>query len=72
MNRDQIQGKWSEIKGEVKRQWGELTDDDFKYAEGDLEKLWGRVQQRYGEKKEGLRAEFDRLIERISPKKDAA
>ena len=72
MTRDQIQGKWHEIKGEVKRVWGDLTDDDFTYAKGDLQKLYGRVQQKYGEKKQGLRAEFDKLIDKISPRKDAA
>lgn len=72
MTRDQIVGKWTEIKGEAKRIWGDLTDDDFTYAQGDMEKLYGRIQQRYGEKKQGLRDSFDRFIDKISPKKDAA
>ena len=72
MNRDHIMGKWTEIKGEAKRMWGDLTDDDFKVAEGDLERLWGRVQQRYATKRENLRQEYDKFVEKYMPKKDAA
>ena len=32
MNKDQLQGKWLQMKGEVKRQWGKLTNDDQAYA----------------------------------------
>ncbi|MGZ9151470.1 MAG: CsbD family protein [Nitrospira sp.] len=52
MNADQFKGKWIQFKGEVKKQWGEFTDDDLKQAEGDYDKFMGRVQERYGDKKE--------------------
>ena len=29
MNKDIINGKWKEIKGKLKQQWGELTDDEI-------------------------------------------
>ena len=48
MNRDQVEGKWHEIKGEAKIQWGKLTDDDLAQFDGTQEKLVGIVQQRYG------------------------
>ena len=46
MNEDILKGKWKQLKGEVKSQWGKLTDDDLDRAEGDAEKLIGRVQER--------------------------
>lgn len=52
MNADQFKGKWQQFKGEAKRQWGKLTDDDFTEAEGNYDKFVGRVQERYGDKKE--------------------
>ena len=52
MNADQFKGKWGQFKGEVKKQWGNLTDDDLTQAEGDYDKFVGRVQERYGDKKE--------------------
>ena len=48
MNADVIKGKWHQLKGEVKSQWGKLTDDDLDRVAGDSEKLIGRVQERYG------------------------
>jgi hypothetical protein len=29
MNWDRIEGNWKQFKGQVKEQWGNLTDDDF-------------------------------------------
>jgi uncharacterized protein YjbJ (UPF0337 family) len=59
MNWDQIQGKWTQMKGSVKQQWGKLTDDDLEVIAGSKEKLIGRLQERYGIKKEEAQREFD-------------
>lgn len=48
MNKDQLAGKWNELKGQAKVRWGRLTDDDLTSAEGHTEKLAGRIQERYG------------------------
>ena len=48
MNEDTMKGQWKQLVGEAKRQWGKLTDDDLLRAEGDVEKLAGCVQERYG------------------------
>ena len=52
MNADQFKGRWIQFKGEVKKHWGKLTDDDLMQIEGNYEKFIGRVQERYGDKKE--------------------
>lgn len=54
MNAEQFKGKWAQFKGEAKRQWGKLTDDDMTEAEGNYDKFIGRVQERYGDKKEDV------------------
>ncbi len=54
MNAEQFKGKWQQFKGEAKRQWGKLTDDDLTEAEGNYDKFIGRVQERYGDKKEDV------------------
>ena len=48
MNRDTLQGKWHQLKGEAKVRWGKLTDDDLDQVAGNAEKLIGRIQERYG------------------------
>jgi uncharacterized protein YjbJ (UPF0337 family) len=48
MNTDIISGKWTQLKGQMQAKWGDLTDDDFKVAEGNAEYLQGKLQERYG------------------------
>jgi uncharacterized protein YjbJ (UPF0337 family)/gas vesicle protein len=43
-----LQGRWNEIKGKAKTQWGNLTDDDLTRIEGDYDQLVGLIQQKYG------------------------
>jgi len=48
MNWDQVEGKWKQMKGAVKEQWGKLTDDDLDVIAGKRDKLIGKLQERYG------------------------
>jgi uncharacterized protein YjbJ (UPF0337 family) len=43
-----LKGNWNIIKGKLKQSYGELTDDDLKYLEGQEEELVGRIQKRIG------------------------
>jgi uncharacterized protein YjbJ (UPF0337 family) len=61
MNEDQVRGKWAQIRGRAKRAWGELTDDDFKKAEGSVEKLYGIIQEKIGDTNEAIRAKLGKL-----------
>ncbi|ODU46278.1 CsbD family protein [uncultured Aquimonas sp.] len=48
MNSDRIKGKWKQLTGRMKSEWGRLTDDDLAYVEGHRDYLVGKVQERYG------------------------
>ena len=52
MNKDTFKGEWKQLKGNIKQQWAELTDDDLTHAEGSFDKLVGRIQECYGDTKE--------------------
>jgi uncharacterized protein YjbJ (UPF0337 family) len=54
MNKLQIKGNWNVIKGKLKQQYADLSDDDLKYAEGKEDELLGRIQKRTGESKEEI------------------
>jgi uncharacterized protein YjbJ (UPF0337 family) len=54
MNSDQMKGKFKQLAGEIKRKWGQITDDDVTQAEGSTEKLVGKIQERTGERREEI------------------
>ncbi len=60
MNTDTFKGQWKQFQGELKRQWGQFTDDDLMQIEGNYEKFVGKVQERYGEKKDDVVGWADR------------
>lgn len=62
MNKDIIKGKWKEIKGSLKKQFGKLTDDDLEQINGSYEKLEGRLQKAYGYKKDQVDKEIDKFL----------
>lgn len=62
MNSDILEGKWKQLKGAVKDQWGKLTDDDIDRISGNYDKFEGTLQERYGWKKEDARRELDNWL----------
>lgn len=51
MELNRITGKYKQIKGKVKEQWGYLTDDPFYIITGKREKIEGKIQALYGNTK---------------------
>jgi uncharacterized protein YjbJ (UPF0337 family) len=66
MNKDVIEGKWKQLRGEVKKWWGQLTDDDLDTVAGNRDKLIGKLQERYGYAKERAEEEIDRRLREYS------
>ena len=69
MNWDQIEGKWKQMKGAVKQQWGKLTDDDLDVIAGKKDELVGKIQERYGISKEKAEQELNNW-NAVSPASD--
>ena len=65
MNRDEIEGKWKQLKGRAKEQWGDLTDDELDQAEGRRDRMVGLVQERYGKTREDAEREVDSWMSRL-------
>lgn len=65
MNKDMLEGKWKEMRGQMKIWWGKLTDDDLDQAAGKAEKIIGLLQQRYGYTRERAEEEFNRRMMEI-------
>ncbi len=68
MNRDILQGKWKQIRGETKNMWGKLTDDELDQVQGNSDKLVGILQERYGYSREKSEQEVARFREEMNRK----
>lgn len=63
MNDDIFGGKWKQFRGELRKQWGKLTDDELEQAKGNTEKLLGLVQERYGTSKAEVLARYNDMVD---------
>jgi len=59
MNQDQLLGKWKQLRGSVKHQFGKLTDDDLNVIGGKRDMLIGKLQERYGYAREEAQRRAD-------------
>lgn len=65
MNWEHIEGNWKQFTGQVKTQWGKLTDDDMTVIAGKRDQLAGKLQERYGYAKDRVEKEVDDFIAKI-------
>ena len=62
MNKETLKGQWKQLKGQVRKQWGKLTDDDLEYIAGSKDQFVGRLQERYGITKEAAQRQADEWL----------
>mgnify|MGYP000636463840 CR=1 FL=1 len=58
---DKVKGNWNIIKGKLKEEYAELTDDDLLYQEGQEDELLGRIQKKTGKTKEEVKSWIDKF-----------
>jgi uncharacterized protein YjbJ (UPF0337 family) len=61
MTKLQLKGSWNELKGKLKEQYANLTDDDLAFAEGKEDELLGRLQTKLGKTKDEVRKMIEKL-----------
>lgn len=61
MNKDTLEGNWKQLKGKVRENWGKLTDDEVDEIAGRKENFIGKIQEKYGLKKDEAEKEWDKL-----------
>lgn len=64
MNEDILKGKWNQLKGQIKQQWGELTDDDLDRISGNKDEIVGLIQERYGWERSRAESEYNDFMKR--------
>lgn len=61
MNKDIAEGNWKKLTGRVKEKWGELTNDEVDEIQGRQENFIGKMQEKYGMKRDEAEKEWDQL-----------
>lgn len=48
MNKEQVEGKFQQFGGEIKKIWGRLTDDEIALLDGQEDIFYGKLKEKYG------------------------
>ncbi len=72
MNNDEFEGKWKQVRGQVKVWWGKLTDDDLEQVDGKYDQLIGLVQEKYGYTRERVEKEFKGRVAKFEAKQQSS
>ena len=62
MNKDILEGKWKQVRGEAKAWWGKLNDNDLDRVAGKFDVLVGVLQEKYGYTRQQAVAEVDKRV----------
>ena len=62
MNKDIFEGKWKQLRGEIRGWWGKLTDNDVDKVNGQFDVFIGLLQERYGYTREQAEDELDQQL----------
>jgi uncharacterized protein YjbJ (UPF0337 family) len=62
MNWDVLKGNWKQMAGKVKAKWGKFTDDDLALIGGKKDEFVGKLQERYGYRKDQAEREVDDFL----------
>ena len=72
MNQDILQGKWKQVKGQVKEHWGRLTDNQLDRIQDRNEELVGLLQESYGYTQAQAQQAVDDFIDHMDQMKKEA
>ena len=70
INENVISGKWKEIKGDIQKTWGKLTDNEIEESKGNILNLAGTIQKKFGLAQEEAAAKLNRIIDKYRSEKE--
>ncbi|MDZ4656981.1 MAG: CsbD family protein [Bythopirellula sp.] len=62
LTKEELSGTWNDIKGRVKQEWGNISDDELKQVEGSIDRLVGLIQKNTGQ----ARIEIEKTLRSLS------
>lgn len=63
MNEQILKGRWNQIKGDVQREWGKLTNNDIERVKGEFTHLQGIIQEKYGHTSEEIKSKLQEITD---------
>lgn len=70
LNENVVKGKWLEIKGDIQKAWGKLTDNELEKTKGDMKAISGLIRQRYGMKEVEYERKLNDIFKKFENQKD--
>ena len=67
-----IEGKWKELKGQAREEWGKFTDDELEEIGGKKDVLVGKLKQKYGYASDEAHRQVDEWAKQIDAKQQDA
>jgi uncharacterized protein YjbJ (UPF0337 family) len=65
MNKDILEGKWKQLRGQIRERWGDITDDELDQIAGKYDQLIGKVQEKYGYSREEAERQVEEFLDRV-------
>jgi len=72
MDNDMPEDRWKQVRGQAKRWWDKLTDDDLDTIDGHAERMAERLQERYGYARQHAVAQSNHWMQQHREKATAA
>jgi uncharacterized protein YjbJ (UPF0337 family) len=64
INENILKGSWKEIKGDLQKKWGQLTDDELDQVQGSAKALEGLMQKKLGFQQDRAQSELNDFLDR--------
>lgn len=61
VNQQTLAGNWNELKGRLRKKWGQLTNDDVQSFDGNVDRLVGLIQSKTGEARDAIESYLESI-----------
>ncbi len=69
INKNVLKGYWTEMKGDLQKQWARITDNEFEETKGEMKAIKGLIQKRYGRTQVNVEGKLAEIYDRYQDKK---
>ncbi len=71
LNKHVLLGKWKQIRGRIRQEWGRVSGHDLERAKGRLDQGVGWIQERYGSARARTGRGIRKFLGSVDPKRSS-